>query len=90
MARVGENLKVERTAETITVHGATLKTWNVMANGTGFDLHFTVPLTEVENLVDLTPFLQRLCEIQVTRFSRGLRRDVVEEDDVNWLGVDDA
>jgi hypothetical protein len=104
MARIGASIDedsavetLERlgwTAETIDgevmLHGATLKTWNVLANGQGFDLHFTVPLTEVPNLVAMTPFIQRLVEVKVTRYSRGLRRDEPSDDGVDWLGVDDA
>lgn len=81
----------EKVEGVVALHGATLKTWNVMANGMGFDLHFTVPLGEVAKLTEMTPFLQRLVEVKVTRYSRGLRAAVPEADDgVNWLGVDDA
>lgn len=75
--------------EEVSLHGATLKEWKVLSNGMGFDLHFTVPLSEVPNLVGLTPFLQKLVEIKVTRYSRGLRQVEEENDGVNWKGVDD-
>lgn len=81
---------VEKKAGTVHLHGATLKEWKVLPNGMGFDLHFTVPLEEVPNLVELTPFLQRICELEVTRYSRGLRAVEEEDDGVNWKGVDDG
>lgn len=106
MARVGAALPVKNTLgsehgeyvqslidageEVVTLHGATLKTWNVMANGMGFDLHFTVPLGEVAKLTDMTAFLQRLVEVQVTRYSRGLRVDQNADDGVNWAGIEDG
>jgi len=74
--------------EVTSLHGATLKHFSVSPNGSGFDVHFLVPLTEVENLVPLTAMLMKLCEIKVTRYSRGLR-DIPEEDnEVNWRGID--
>lgn len=76
--------------DVVSLHGATLKEWKVLPNGMGFDLHFTVPLSEVPQLVGLTPFLQRICEVQVTRYRRGLRAEEEEDDGVNWKGIDDG
>lgn len=54
----------------VVLHGATLKSYAAMANGGGFDVHFIVPLTEKDNLPALTDYLQRLCEIRVSKYSR--------------------
>lgn len=66
---------------TVSLRGCTLKTYAAMANGGGFDVHFIVPLSEKDNLPALTDYLQRLCEIRVTKYSRrrGTTRDEVAD-----------
>jgi len=41
-----------------------------MSNGMGFDVHFTVPLNEMDKLPALTTALQRMVDIDVTRYNK--------------------
>lgn len=54
----------------VTLHRATLRSFNLMANGTGFDVHFIIPLSEAKELEALTGALQKLVTVDVRRFSR--------------------
>ncbi len=74
----------------ITMHGVTLSSFKVMANGLGFDVHFTVPLAEAGHLPALSLYIQRLCELKVTKFSRRAVRAVSDDDDDVWSGSDAA
>ena len=75
MARVnpttGATVKPSKAGEEIvTLEGCTLANYKLMATGLGFDVHFTVPLSEKDKLPALTDALQRSVTVKVTRYSR--------------------
>jgi len=70
VARVGAERKGKAGEEIVTLDGCTLANFKLMATGLGFDVHFTVPLSEKEKLPTLTDALQRSVTVKVSRYSR--------------------
>lgn len=54
----------------VLLRGCTLANYKLMGNGMGFDVHFTVPLNESEKTPALVTALQRMVDIEVTRYNR--------------------
>lgn len=52
------------------LRGCTLAHYKLMATGVGFDVHFTVPLNQKDKLPDLTDALQRMVDIDITRYDK--------------------
>ncbi len=52
------------------LRGATLANQKLLTNGLGFDIHFTIPLTEKHKIPDLLNALQRMVDIDITRYDK--------------------
>lgn len=69
MARVGD-AKPRAGGEIVSLDGCTLANYKLMSTGLGFDVHFTVPLSEKEKMSDLVDAFQRSVTVRVSRYSR--------------------
>lgn len=63
------------TPHLVTLNNATLQSFKLMANGLGFDIHFTIALDQSDKLEALTAALQRVVTVEVSRYSRRASRD---------------
>lgn len=67
---------VSDTPHLVTLNNATLQSFKLMANGLGFDIHFTIALDQSDKLEALTAALQRVVTVEISRYSRRASRDM--------------